>query len=219
MQDETSEYQFGRCLWIQQASEDERSSGFCEACECEITDIRGLSKEEFARRYREGEGKLCVRSSRDQFVSQGQWLKLAVGIAVGMLPLVSGCDSIGNVASTSQGAHQSVKTNSEDVWIGVVVENQPELIGGLSWLQEHTTYPPSALDARTEGRVFVHFTVDENGTTQDVSVTRGLSEACDEEAVRVVQQAEFKPAMQRGKPVQVQMTLPVTFELPESEDT
>ena len=131
MQDETSEYQFGRCLWIQQASEDERSSGFCEACECEITDIRGLSKEEFARRYREGEGKLCVRSSRDQFVSQGQWLKLAVGIAVGMLPLVSGCDSIGNVASTSQEVHQSVKTNSEDVWIGVVVENQPELIGGF----------------------------------------------------------------------------------------
>jgi protein TonB len=34
-----------------------------------------------------------------------------------------------------------------------------------------------------------------------------------EEALRVIKQMKFKPGKQRGKPVKVQMSLPVTFRL------
>jgi len=221
MEDELTEYHFGRCLWAQQASEDERPSDYCEACECEVTDIRGWSKDEFDQRYKEGEGRLCVRSSADQFVSRGEWLKFAAGLAVGLLPLVSGCDSIGNVASTSASLEPetSVETQPDDVWIGVVVENQPELIGGFQGLQDRVQYPRSAREAGIEGRVFVQFIVTEQGGTDEIAITRSLCEACDEEAIRVIRETKFSPAKQRGKPVEVLMVLPIYFQLPDNADT
>jgi hypothetical protein len=41
--------------------------------------------------------------------------------------------------------------------------------------------------------------------------------ARDEEALRCVKKLRFAPGEQRGKPVKVQFTLPVTFELPDEK--
>ena len=47
----------------------------------------------------------------------------------------------------------------------------------------------------------------------DPVVVRGIGAGCDEEAIRAVQQAQFKPGKQRGKAVRVKMSLPITFKL------
>lgn len=101
----------------------------------------------------------------------------------------------------------------EEQEIFVVVENSPELIGGLAALQGEVEYPEFAKKAGIEGRVFVQFVVDENGNVQNPKVTRGVHKLLNEEAVRAVRQMKFKPGKQRGKPVKVQMSLPVTFRL------
>ncbi|MEM1097029.1 MAG: energy transducer TonB, partial [Bacteroidota bacterium] len=44
-------------------------------------------------------------------------------------------------------------------------------------------------------------------------VTRGIGAGCDEEAIRAIMQAKFKPGKQRGKAVPVKMSLPITFKL------
>ncbi|HCI69759.1 MAG TPA: energy transducer TonB, partial [Balneola sp.] len=44
-------------------------------------------------------------------------------------------------------------------------------------------------------------------------VIRGIGGGCDEEALRVIKTAKFTPGMQRGRPVQVQMSLPILFKL------
>ena len=95
----------------------------------------------------------------------------------------------------------------------VVVENMPELIGGLSSIQSKIKYPEIARKAGVEGRVIVQFVVDEQGNVQDPTVVRGIGAGCDEEALRVVKQAKFEPGKQRGKPVKVKMSLPITFRL------
>ncbi len=97
--------------------------------------------------------------------------------------------------------------------IFVVVEQQPELIGGLESIQSKITYPEIAKRAGVEGRVIVQFVVDESGSVRDPVVVRGIGAGCDEEALKAVRQAKFKPGKQRGKAVKVQMTLPVTFRL------
>lgn len=97
--------------------------------------------------------------------------------------------------------------------IFVVVEQQPELIGGLESIQSKITYPEIAKRAGVEGRVIVQFVVDEQGNVRDPQVVRGIGAGCDEEALKAVRQAKFKPGKQRGKAVKVQMTLPVTFRL------
>ena len=93
----------------------------------------------------------------------------------------------------------------------ILVEQMPELIGGLASLQSNVRYPERALRANIQGRVYVQFIVNERGEVENPQVIRGIGGGCDEEAIRVVSQARFKPGMQRGRPVRVQYNLPVIF--------
>jgi len=95
----------------------------------------------------------------------------------------------------------------------VVVEEMPELIGGLGELQKKINYPEMARRAGIEGRVIIQFIVNERGEVENPRVVRGIGGGADEEALRVVSQAKFKPGMQRGKPVRVQYSLPIVFQL------
>ena len=95
----------------------------------------------------------------------------------------------------------------------VAVEQMPELIGGLAELQKKINYPDRAARAGIEGRVTIQFIVTEDGNVEDPKVIRGIGGGADEEALRVVKQAKFKPGRQRGKPVRVQYSLPILFRL------
>ncbi len=101
----------------------------------------------------------------------------------------------------------------------VVVEEMPELIGGLSQLQSEIRYPEMARRAGIQGRVFIQFIVNERGEVESPRVVRGIGGGADEEALRVVSQARFTPGMQRGRPVRVQYSLPITYRLSGSEST
>jgi len=110
-------------------------------------------------------------------------------------------------------AARQVVVEDEEPEIFLVVEEDPELIGGLEGLQRSIRYPEIARKAGIEGRVFVQFVVDEKGNVIDPVVTRGIGGGCDEAALEAVRKAKFKPGKQRGRPVKVQYSLPVTFRL------
>ena len=95
----------------------------------------------------------------------------------------------------------------------VVVEEMPELIGGLASIQQNIQYPEMARRAGIEGRVYVQFIVNEQGDVENPRVIRGIGGGADEEALKAVRQAKFKPGIQRGQPVRVQYSLPVVFRL------
>lgn len=95
----------------------------------------------------------------------------------------------------------------------IVVENMPQLIGGLSKLQSQVTYPEMARRAGIEGRVTIQFIVNERGQVENPRVIRGIGGGCDEEALKAVSKARFTPGLQRGRPVKVQYSLPIVFRL------
>ncbi len=101
----------------------------------------------------------------------------------------------------------------ESAEIFMIVEEMPELIGGLAGIEASLKYPTIAKNAGIKGRVFVQFVVDTNGRVTDPVVVRGIGGGCDEEAIRAVQEARFVPGRQRGQAVKVKMSLPVTFRL------
>lgn len=103
-------------------------------------------------------------------------------------------------------------SSKQEVFVNV--EQRPELIGGLDSLRQHIQYPEEARAAGIEGRVLVQFVVDERGRVIDPKVVRGLGYGLDAEALRVIQQARFRPGMKQGRSVKVQMSLPITFRLP-----
>lgn len=95
----------------------------------------------------------------------------------------------------------------------IVVENMPQLIGGLGKLQSQVTYPEMARRAGIEGRVTIQFIVNEKGQVENPRVIRGIGGGCDEEALKAVSNARFTPGLQRGRPVKVQYSLPIVFRL------
>ncbi len=107
---------------------------------------------------------------------------------------------------------------AEEAEIFTVVESMPEFPGGqaslFKFLQQNIDYPEIAKESGIQGRVFVTFVVETDGSVTDVRVLRGIGGGCDEEAVRVVKaMPKWNPGKQRGKPVRVQFNLPVKFTL------
>jgi protein TonB len=106
----------------------------------------------------------------------------------------------------------------EEAQIFMVVESMPEFPGGevslQKYLYENIKYPQMAKESGIQGRVFVTFVVEKDGSVTDVRVLRGIGGGCDEEAIRVVQNMpKWNPGKQRGKPVRVQFNLPIKFTL------
>lgn len=106
----------------------------------------------------------------------------------------------------------------DDEEIFVIVEQPPQLIGGLAALQQKIQYPEMARKAGIEGRVFVQFVVNHKGDVENPVITRGIGGGCDQEALRVIKEAKFKPGMQRGRTVKVRYSMPIVFRLTQAHN-
>jgi len=109
-------------------------------------------------------------------------------------------------------------TDSNRNKVFIAVENQPEFPGGeralMKYLSNSIRYPSSARRMGIEGRVTVQFVVDQAGEATDIKVLRGLSGDCDNEAMRVIKEMpKWTPGRQSGRPVKVQMVVPVNYRL------
>lgn len=112
----------------------------------------------------------------------------------------------------------SETTKSEDEVFLVAEEPASPQIGITGFyeaVKKALTYPAESKQRGIEGRVFVEFIVELDGTLSNYRVLRGISPACDEEAVRAVKAANLKwnPAKQRGMPVRSKFVMPVLFSL------
>jgi protein TonB len=99
-----------------------------------------------------------------------------------------------------------------------IVEQMPSFPGGdakmYEYLGKNIKYPQIARETGIQGRVFVNFVVEPDGSVSNVKVLRGIGGGCDEEAMRVVKgMPKWSPGKQRGKTVRVSYTLPVVFKL------
>lgn len=152
--------------------------------------------------------------------------------ALFMLPafalLVAGNISCSQGASEKQDAKEesvapdsvvAVPTDSvakDEVFM--VAEQMPEYPGGMKelfkFLQDNVKYPESAMKKNVQGRVIVQFVVEKDGTPTEFNVVRSVDPDLDAEALRVMKaMSKWKPGMQKGEPVRVKYTVPVSFQL------
>jgi len=102
--------------------------------------------------------------------------------------------------------------------IPLFVEEQPSFEGGIEafyrYVSKSLKYPNTAKRIGVEGKVFLSFVIDKDGSITQVEVLKGIGGGCDEEAVRVLENAPpWNPGKQRGKAVKVRMQLPIVFAL------
>jgi len=99
-----------------------------------------------------------------------------------------------------------------------IVEEMPQFPGGeqklMEFVAKNIKYPQIARETGIQGRVFVGFVVEPDGSISNVKLLRGIGGGCDEEAMRVIKSLpKWKPGKQRGKAVRVSYQIPVFFKL------
>jgi protein TonB len=113
-------------------------------------------------------------------------------------------------------AEEEKEVDEDEVFI--TVEEMPIYPGGdlalLTYLSDNIKFPQPAIDNNITGTVYVSYVVDQKGKVTDVTLVRGVHPVLDQEAVRVVKTLDgYTAGKQRGIPVKVKYTVPISFKL------
>ena len=117
---------------------------------------------------------------------------------------------------------QKAVTEEDPNKIFTAVEKDPAFKGGIekfyAYLQKNIHYPAVAKENNVQGKVFMTFVVERDGSLTDIKVLRPLGSGCDEEATRVLKASpKWTPGIQNGRPVRVQYTVPISFALQQDD--
>jgi protein TonB len=99
-----------------------------------------------------------------------------------------------------------------------VVEEEPAFPGGEEKMQDfikkNVKYPDMSVQMGDQGKVYVRFVVEKDGSITNVSVARGVTPELDKEAMRVVKMMpNWSPGKQRARPVRTNVVIPIVFKL------
>ena len=134
-------------------------------------------------------------------------------------------------------AFMDIYMNQDGDTIYNVAETMPQFPGGpnalMKYLSENTKYPELAKANKIEGRVYVRFVVekdgsvtnaevlrgiDKKGDTEATEVLRGINKECDAEVLRVVSSMpKWQPGTQNGEAVRCRFTVPFIFKHNDAE--
>ena len=120
-------------------------------------------------------------------------------------------------------AVETVANDNSEIYDGAV-EVMPEYPGGMNamfdFIQKNVKYPKSAKEKGIEGKVYVSFVVEKDGSLSSFQVLRSVNEELDAEAIRVLKaMPKWKAGMQDGKAVRVHYVMPFSFKLTGNENT
>jgi len=98
------------------------------------------------------------------------------------------------------------------------VEDMPEFPGGqkamFDFIRRNMRYPESARKDSVQGKVFIEFVIEREGSVSHVKIIKGVRTDLDQEAIRVISMMpQWKPGKQGGKPCRVKFRLPIYFKL------
>lgn len=129
--------------------------------------------------------------------------------------LIDVTDDSANTEQTPSIDEGYVTEDTDEIIPFLPSEDMPVFPGNVQkWLAKSVRYPQIALDNGIEGRVYVQFVVERDGSISNVKVVRSVDASLDKEAIRVISSMpKWKPGKQRGKAVRVSFTLPIAFQL------
>lgn len=119
--------------------------------------------------------------------------------------------------SQEEGKKEDEQKKSDPIF--VVVEEMPTFQGGdidkfKEWVQKRVEYPRELLAERIEGKVYVMFIVEPDGSVSNTTILRGLHPKLDKETLdKVNSSPEWKPGLQRNVPVRVRFSITIEYNL------
>ncbi|RQO31062.1 hypothetical protein DBR32_10175 [Taibaiella sp. KBW10] len=108
------------------------------------------------------------------------------------------------------------KVQKENLVFRMVEEPPAAGFDIIQYLSKNLQYPAEALKNQVEGKIYMSFVVNEDGSLSNIEILRGkdLGNGLPEEAIRLIKSMpKWKPGKQNGVNVRVYYSLPVTFRL------
>ncbi|MET4081285.1 TonB family protein [Pedobacter sp. UYP30] len=122
------------------------------------------------------------------------------------------------------GVKLTQKPSGDKIYDFVSIQKQPEFPGGIEkfyqYLSKSIRYPKKAQEDNKQGKVFLTFIVEEDGSLSDIQVVRGPSEEINDEAIRVLKASpRWNPGIYNDKAVRVKYNIAVNFNLDDGKDS
>ena len=129
-----------------------------------------------------------------------------------------GGNRVGMVVKYDENLYAITEITKQEGDVFMIVEETARPVGGMAAFYEFLTkeikYPAEARRMGIEGKVFIEFIINTDGSISDVKPVRGIGGGCDEEAVRVISLSQnWEPGKQRGEVIRQRMLMPVVFNL------
>ncbi|TAL67513.1 MAG: energy transducer TonB, partial [Bacteroidetes bacterium] len=134
--------------------------------------------------------------------------------------VISGQENIkgsGNVTGVLSGTGGGVGSGNNGLFS--FVENMPKFKGGdinkfREWVQKKTKYPEIATIKGIQGKVYVSFVIENDGSVTNVKVVKGVDPLINDEALKAVMSSpKWTPGSQRGVSVRVSYLIMLNFQL------
>lgn len=108
--------------------------------------------------------------------------------------------------------------SNESSDVEVYCETMPAYPGGpdalAKFFADNIKYPAEAKKSGLEGKVFISFIVEKDGSISAPVIAKSLSDKCDKEVLRVVKlMGKWTPGKNGGKLVRTKVTCPIAFQL------
>ncbi|MEM7036500.1 MAG: energy transducer TonB [Bacteroidota bacterium] len=120
------------------------------------------------------------------------------------------------LAGTALQAQEMIKDGTHRHY-KIVNDREAEFPGGNKALYmdlfQRTQYPAEAKEKGLTADITVAFFVEPDSSTSEVKAMNDPGNGFAEEAVRLIKETKFAPAIQSGEPVRQQMMLPVLFRI------
>jgi len=104
-----------------------------------------------------------------------------------------------------------------DTVMMIIIEDPPQFPGGEEARREHMVRNLKHLTEKyqdIQGRIYVRFCIEKDGSITGVEILRGLDDRIDSEVVRIVEaMPKWEPGRQRGRPVCAPFRMPVRFNI------
>lgn len=85
--------------------------------------------------------------------------------------------------------------------------------GLIDFILSEIEYPKLAIEKSIEGTVTIEFIIETNGYVSNLIIKNGIGAGCSEEALRIIKQTKWQPAVINNKLVRYKTTYPITFSL------
>ena len=236
--DGTEMYKIDERNWVDKYNNDSKSYlAQFNLTQMNIEAVKVLKEDEAKSTYGEraanGAMKFYLRNTTKKEVMDAMWqhkgeeeplqvqlIKKSEDGSVSVESITKESDGDGefSVYESTKPGRGSSSGNSEDGEIFQVVEEQPMFPGGMGelmkYLQKEIKYPKEAQEQGVQGRVIVQFVVNKDGSITEAKVMKSVHPLLDAEALRVMgTMPNWTPGKQKGEPVRVRFTLPVSFRL------